>query len=380
VPDHPSNDEIAAVFAAYDRLTAWLSEAVDGVDCVADGAVTVAQWLRTLAGRSHRDAAALVRRADRLRACPQLASAWAAGDLATAQVDAVVANVSDRTVPLFAEQSAALVPTLCQLSVRDTETALRRWRLYAEAVVDSPDPISARRTVYLDGGIDGWGELSGRLDPAGTDVAAAALDAAMVPDLDGEPPRTRGEQRADALVAVARHFLDHADVVATSRRSRPDVAVVVTLADLERGTGRSLDGEPVGPATLAALLCDAGVHRIVTDGSSVALDAGRTTRTVGHHLFAALAVRDGGCRFPGCDLPVSRCEAHHVMPWEYDGPTDQSNLVLLCWRHHHDFAHHRQWRLKLLPDATVEVTKPDGTVVRSRPPPTRVPTEAVLVA
>jgi hypothetical protein len=50
LPDHPSNDEIAAVFAAYDRLTAWLSEAVDGVDCVADGAVTVAQWLRTLPG------------------------------------------------------------------------------------------------------------------------------------------------------------------------------------------------------------------------------------------------------------------------------------------------------------------------------------------
>ena len=43
--------------------------------------------------------------------------------------------------------------------------------------------------------------------------------------------------------------------------------------------------------------------------------------------------------------------------------------VLLCWRHHHDFAHQPAWHLKLLPDATVEVTKPDGRVLTSRPPP-----------
>jgi hypothetical protein len=34
----------------------------------------------------------------------------------------------------------------------------------------------------------------------------------------------------------------------------------------------------------------------------------------------------------------------------------------------HDFAHHPQWHLKVLPDATVEVTKPDGMVLTSRPP------------
>ena len=44
-------------------------------------------------------------------------------------------------------------------------------------------------------------------------------------------------------------------------------------------------------------------------------------------------------------------------------------MLLLCWRHHHDFAHHPQWHLKLLPDATVDVTKPDGKILTSRPPP-----------
>jgi hypothetical protein len=371
LPVRPANDDVAAVFAAYDRLTAWLSTAITDVDPAADGATTLAQWLRTRARRSHREAAALVKRSAPLRHCAAVVAAWECGQLATGQVDAVVANLNDRTAPLFAEHEEELVPALAALSVTDTETAMRHWAIYAAAVVDGPPPVSARRSVYLDRGLDGWGELSGRLDPSGSAVVNAALDAATVSDADGEPPRTRSEQRADALVAVARHYLDHVDVSTTSRGTRPDVTVVVTLADLEQGGGRSLDGEPLGGEAVAALLCDAGVHRVVTDGASVVLDAGRTTRTVGHHLFTALAVRDGGCRFPGCDLPVSRCEAHHVISWQHGGPTDLSNLVLLCWRHHHDFAHHPRWHLKLLPDATVEVTTPEGRVLTSRPPPSR---------
>jgi hypothetical protein len=48
--------------------------------------------------------------------------------------------------------------------------------------------------------------------------------------------------------------------------------------------------------------------------------------------------------------------------------------VLLCWRHHHDFAHHPQWHLKLLPDATVELTTREGRVLTSHPPPVTLPT------
>jgi hypothetical protein len=245
---------------------------------------------------------------------------------------------------------------------------MRQWAAHADAVIDRPEPVTAHRSLYLDRGLDGWGELAGRLDPAGLAVVEAALEAALVPDGDGEC-RVRSERRADALVTIARSFLDHADATAVSRGSRPDVTVIVTLDDLRRGTGRSLDDEPLDPMSVQSLLCDASVHRLVTDGASLPLDAGRTTRTVNRHLFGALAVRDRGCRFPGCDLPVSRCEAHHVTPWQHGGTTAPENLLLLCWRHHHDFAHHPQWHLKLLPDATVEVTRPDGSVTRSPPPP-----------
>jgi hypothetical protein len=144
----------------------------------------------------------------------------------------------------------------------------------------------------------------------------------------------------------------------------------MTLADLDARAGaRTPDGSPVPAPTVQALLCDAGVHRFVSDGASVVVDVGRATRTVGQRLFESVAVRDGGCRFPGCDRPVSWCEAHHVVPWQEGGATNRDNLVLLCWRHHHDFAHHPQWQLKLRADGTVEVTTPSGRMLTSRPPP-----------
>ncbi len=369
LPDDLSSDEVVALFGGYDQLAARLSSGIERVDPAADGAVTMAQWLRSMTRRSSSESAAFAKRASRLRACPEVTAAWIDGRLATAQADAVVHHVNDRTQAIFTDQEAALVPTFARLSVRYTEHAMRRWAAYADALVHTPLPEPSDRAVHLSMGGDGWGELSGRLDPGGFQVVAAALAAATTPDVDGQPARTRSQRSADALVTLGRYFLDHADTAATSRGSRPDVTVVVTLDDLEKRTGQTMDGGMLDPATIGSLLCDAGVHRIVTDGRSIILDAGRTTRTVSHHLFAALAVRDGGCRFPGCDRPVSWCEAHHVIPWQLGGPTDPSNLVLACWRHHHDFAHHPRWHLKLLPDATVEVTRPDGTVLTSRPPP-----------
>jgi hypothetical protein len=116
------------------------------------------------------------------------------------------------------------------------------------------------------------------------------------------------------------------------------------------------------------LACDAVIRRVVTDGASTILDYGRASRVVPAPLWNALVLRDRHCRFPGCDRPAHWCEAHHVRHWPDGGKTRLDNLVVLCTRHHH-LCHHPGWQVKLLPDATVEVTTPTGKHLTSHPPP-----------
>jgi hypothetical protein len=58
-----------------------------------------------------------------------------------------------------------------------------------------------------------------------------------------------------------------------------------------------------------------------------------------------LAVRDGGCRFPGCDRPHHWCDIHHLVSWLQGGPTDLAELLLLLCRRHHVLVHQHGWRI-----------------------------------
>jgi hypothetical protein len=87
------------------------------------------------------------------------------------------------------------------------------------------------------------------------------------------------------------------------------------------------------------------------------LDVGRSTRVVQPSQRAALAVRDGGCVFPGCDGPLAWCDAHHLWHWVDGGPTDLANLALLC-RAHHRAVHEGGWQLTRGPDGRFSATPP----------------------
>jgi hypothetical protein len=104
---------------------------------------------------------------------------------------------------------------------------------------------------------------------------------------------------------------------------------------------------------------------------SLPLDIGTATDTIPAHLRRAVAVRDRGCRFPGCDQSAMACQPHHIIPRAQGGPTALTNLLLCCTFHHLIAVHRWGWSIALDPDGTVTATSPDGsrTLHSHGPPP-----------
>lgn len=366
----PDGESIALAIRIRDVLDAKISQAVGIYDvrmlCHADGAVSTAGWLKSAARMSGPAAALLTKTARRLRELPVTRAAWLDGSLSVGQVQAIVANVDERTIDQLAAQEAALVPLLRPLSVHDTAMVMRQWKANADLLNQDVLPGEQERTAHLSELLDGRGRLDASLDADGTQLAKAALRLAESPDAEGEE-RTAAERRGDALVDILRFFLDHQRGTSKSR-NRPHVSVVVDWDRYREGHGGAYaDGTPASPATVKRTLCDAEVNRVVVTGGSTIIDYGTTVRLFSDAQFQALALRDQHCRWPGCDRPPWWCEAHHVIPFEAGGPTDLANGVLLCTRHHH-LGHQPGWTQKLEPDGTFHVTAPDGRTWTTTPP------------
>ena len=171
-------------------------------------------WLRHHTRKSGRQAAGCTRTGRRLRELPVTATAYRDGVLSGGQVQAIVANLKDRTVGLFAEHEAEheaeLVGDVAKLSVGETATAMQSWARHAEAVLgDDKDRPQPERSLHLSRILEGRRELSGSFDPEGGAVIDTALRLAATGDVDGEPARSPAQRRGDALVDLCRRFLDH---------------------------------------------------------------------------------------------------------------------------------------------------------------------------
>ena len=123
---------------------------------------------------------------------------------------------------------------------------------------------------------------------------------------------------------------------------------------------------PIPLETAFRLACDCSVTRVFMRGESEVLDLGRSTRLASAAQHKALAIRDRGCVFPGCDRPPAWCNAHHLVWWEHGGPTDEQNLCLLC-RRHHTLCHEGGWGLTRNDDGTYQAHEPPAGHVPPRP-------------
>jgi len=118
---------------------------------------------------------------------------------------------------------------------------------------------------------------------------------------------------------------------------------------------------PISPETIERLICDAGTVEIRFDEHNRPLDLGREHRLFNRAQRRAMAARDGGCMWPGCDRQPAFTEAHHLEHWLRDqGRTDIDQGILLC-RAHHMLLHNQRWqifentgRYWLRPPATID--------------------------
>jgi hypothetical protein len=185
---------------------------------------------------------------------------------------------------------------------------------------------------------------------------AATAQTTQIVDEDGTvhtkiiDPRTREQRQFDIMMGTLRAGLRNSERPSSSLRSLTTVMVAVTLDDFERKTGAGwLDDvdAPVGAATVQQLACDGGITPIFLGSHGEVLHLGTPVRLFSRVQRKALAVRDGGCVWPGCSAPPSWCEAHHVIEYERGGKTDIDNGVLLCSQHHH-MLHASEFFMKMI--------------------------------
>jgi hypothetical protein len=276
----------------------------------------------------------------------------------------VLARTREAAPEAFERAGPGLLERARTLSHRELRAELDRWRHDVDAERASRDEQERfdRRAFTPVVTADGMVRTAGELDPENGEFLMTALRSKVDAWARGgvDDVRTPTQRRADALGEICREWLDLAERP-TLGGERPHVVVTMDLAALEARAGGRASLEATGtitPETARRLACDAQVTRVITDARSAPLDVGRATRVVSPALRRALAVRDGGCIWNGCDRPPAWCDAHHIEHWADGGPTGLANLALLC-RPHHRVTHHG-FRIEMV-DGRPRVRRPDGT-------------------
>lgn len=338
-----------------------------------DGYLSSSSWVADRFRMAWSVATHQVRVARALEHMPATRRALAEGEVSRSAVRVLV-QAREANPGEFASAEPSLVEAARTLSARELKNIVSYWRQAVDhpQVEEHAERLHELRRLHVSPTIDGMVRVDGDLDPETGQTLITALrsvqdaTARVGPDL-----RTFPQRRADALGEICRRWLDSPDrpVVAGER---PHVVVTVDLEALEGRPGAALhrcefdDVGPVSPETARRWACDASIARVITRGISEPLDVGRRTPVVPAALRRAVVLRDGHCRFPGCDRPHSWCDAHHMVHWADGGPTALSNLILLC-RPHHRLVHHG-FGVDVV-DGSPTFSRPDGSPLEDRGPP-----------
>ncbi|MXW44412.1 MAG: DUF222 domain-containing protein [Gammaproteobacteria bacterium] len=374
-----------ALVAEFDRREGWAQH----------GMASCAQWLNWQCGIGAVAAREKVRTARALEALPKIQAAFGEGRLSYSKVRALTrvaeAETEDTLLHIALNGTAA--------HVERTVRGFRRVKRDLER--DEAEAMHERRYLDWRQDSDGSVRIEARLTPEVGELLRKALEAAhaqldqrggdadtsdAVPasvsaetsrtrpalppcwtatpeNVSAEtPPRSAGQRRVDALEHIVQRFL--AGAGSRSTAGAHEVVVHIAhdaLCDVPESSGAEFDnGRPLAVETTRRLGCDGALVGVVEGAKGEPLAVGRRTRAVPPAIRRALRVRDGGCRFPGCDR--SRyVHAHHIKHWADGGETALDNLVTLC-SFHHRLVHEGGYGVHV-DGGEIKFTRPDGRVI-----------------
>ncbi|MEP6843076.1 MAG: DUF222 domain-containing protein, partial [Pseudolysinimonas sp.] len=332
---------------------------------------TPQRLLQATTGATARDAAVTLRVGSLAHTHPWLESVARAVEshqVSTDAADAIRSGLGTPTENVTAPALAAVARQLlgeCDSLDADRVFALAREardELDAVGIIDRERAARAARELRVTRLRDGSVRIVWQLDPIEGSVVSEIYDRATSPRRGG-PRFVADAERAQAIADDSRsteqlasdtfyELLTAGAEVQPSHllgRGAPAVRVTVTETQLtaRAGYGRlQRTQQPVSMETIERLACSQGTVAVVFDEHGQPLDVGREQRLFTARQRVALAERDGGCRWPGCERPPSWSEAHHVEHWHRDGGrTDVADGLLLC-KHHHLLLHDHHWEIE----------------------------------
>jgi hypothetical protein len=173
-----------------------------------------------------------------------------------------------------------------------------------------------------------WQRESGMLGFQGqlADVDGAFVESVLNGMVDRMKPakgqrwESRERRMADALVELCR---DHADAGAVATPT-PHFVVEVPLEG-----PATIVGIPLPDGMVESLRAQAKVEAVLVDSDGAPITSGRTAGVVPPKVVRAIRLRDGKCRWPGCDRRTG-LQVHHLWPASWGGPDEQCNLACVC--------------------------------------------------
>jgi Domain of unknown function (DUF222) len=287
---------------------------------------------------------------------PHIAAAMAAGDL-TVQIAQLIDQTLDKlTTRLERDLLDDLERTLVA-EWRSGRFSVAAFTAHCHEVVEQHDAASAKqrddalrrqasiRETWLHNGML---RIVAELDPEAAAFYLTAIRARTNPRRPGNVTDlgahraarqpTPMEAKVHAFITIMRDAIraEHGPQAGIDTT----ILVRIDLDALLTGIGAAtIDGipKPISASAARRLACEANLIPQVLGGHSQLLDQGESKREFTKAQRYAILANHDRCTFPGCDIPPSMLEFHHIDRWAsrhlHEEATDLHNGLPLCGFH-----------------------------------------------